>query len=344
MIASVRRVLAAAGWFVAVLIIALGAAGLVTALDQPLTGAATRPELTEAGDAAVSPVLDAQEAEVRLLADDVTALATDARTALAALNGTDIDAVEAAVAAGDEHLAAIRARTARIAAALDDIPILTAPDGPYRVADAVRARHAALVEAIAATRDLEAAWIRLTTGSVAASRLSLLLQAHVDAVARAARQGRAADYDAAVATLDEADAAIAGARALRDRLAATVDVTTLDAWLDRNADYDVALRALYLALRDVGGRVTDDVRAAIKGERAAKERLPGDARGLIVIMGEIGRSGMNGAVIAIEEARGALTAALEDASAGGLEGGSGRSPTTAPAPTSAPGGTLTPPP
>ena len=52
--------------------------------------------------------------------------------------------------------------------------------------------------------------------------------------------------------------------------------------------------------------MTDDVRDAIAAERAAKERLPADSRGLILIMAEIGRGGMNHAVIAIEEARGAL--------------------------------------
>ena len=45
-------------------------------------------------------------------------------------------------------------------------------------------------------------------------------------------------------------------------------------------------------------------------ERKAKDRLPPDTRGLVLIMAEIGRGGMNGAVIAIEEARGQLSAAV----------------------------------
>ena len=49
-------------------------------------------------------------------------------------------------------------------------------------------------------------------------------------------------------------------------------------------------------------------------EREAKDRLPPDSRGLIIIMADIGRGGMNGAVITIEEARGALAAAAEPAS------------------------------
>jgi len=66
--------------------------------------------------------------------------------------------------------------------------------------------------------------------------------------------------------------------------------------------------------------VTKDVRAAIDAERAAKDRLPPDSRGLIVIMSEIGRGGMNSAVIAIEEARGRLSEALAAAAPSGSPG------------------------
>ena len=149
-----------------------------------------------------------------------------------------------------------------------------------------------------------------SASSLAASRLSAELEAHVDAVATAAEHGRDAAYEAALAALDDADAAIAGARELRDLLADTVEVTTLDEWLDRSEAYDVALRALYTALDDVGGRVTTAVREAIAAEEAARARLPPDARGLVVIMADIGRGGMNGAVIAIEEARGRLAEVL----------------------------------
>ena len=160
-------------------------------------------------------------------------------------------------------------------------------------------------------RGLEAAWAGLGAGSLAASRLSDLLAAHDEAVLAAAALGRDAEYAEAIETLDGADRAITDARSLRDTLARSVDVAVLDEWLDRNAAYDVALRDLYAALVGVGGRVTDVVREAIDAERAAKERLPADSRGLILIMSEIGRGGMNAAVIAIEEARGALAEALE---------------------------------
>ena len=126
----------------------------------------------------------------------------------------------------------------------------------------------------------------------------------------AAERGRDASYASALKALDRADTAIAAARELRDLLSATVEVTTLDQWLDRNEAYDVALRDLYRALDDASGKVTTTVREAAAAEQAARDRLPPDARGLVIIMADIGRGGMNGAVIAIEEARGRLGDAL----------------------------------
>ena len=98
---------------------------------------------------------------------------------------------------------------------------------------------------------------------------------------------------------------------MRDRLAPTTDVTTLTTWLDRNADYDGALRTLYQSLLDAKGRVTAAVRRAFTAEQKARERLPGDTRGLVVIMAEVAQGGLNQAVISIEEARGELFAALQ---------------------------------
>ena len=56
--------------------------------------------------------------------------------------------------------------------------------------------------------------------------------------------------------------------------------------------------------------MTPDVRAAYDAEAAARERLPADTKGLVIILSEIGRGGLNQAVIAIEEARAELDAAL----------------------------------
>ena len=52
---------------------------------------------------------------------------------------------------------------------------------------------------------------------------------------------------------------------------------------------------------------------AFDAEAAARERLPADTRGLVIILAEIGRGGLNQAVIGIEEARGKLDAAARAA-------------------------------
>lgn len=305
-----RSLAAAAVWLLAAVAIAFGAAGLVAAMDAPPTGG-DRPELTARGDAVVTPALDAIETDLVALSGDVDALGTQARGALASLVGSDLETVDQAVAAGDALLVEISARVARIGVALGEVPLVGRREAAFQVSAGVLDRYERLREAVAVVDGLDAAWARLTVGSVAASRLSGLLTEHVDAVLAAAERGRAADYEAAVTTLDAADRAIADARRLRDVLSATVDVTILDEWLDRNEAYDVALRGLYQALDDGGGRVTKAVRDAIDAERAAKDRLPPDSRGLILIMAEIGRGGMNEAVIAIEQARGRLADALE---------------------------------
>ena len=306
-----RQILLAIAWLAAVLLIALGAAGLVAAMDTPGPGG-SRPWLTARDDLVVGERLDAIAADLQLVSDRLDALGVQGRGALSALVGNDAATATAALDEGDRLVADIQARSARIETALEEVPLIGTPEAEFRLGPAVRARHARLEAAVASTQGLEAAWLELASGSAAAARLSNLLATHDEAVAAAAARGRDAEYESALTILDDADAAIADARLLRARLARTVDVTTLDEWLDRSARYDVALRDLYQALVDSDGRVTPAVRAALAAEEKAQDRLPPDTRGLVLIMAEIGRGGMNGAVVAIEQARGQLAAALAE--------------------------------
>lgn len=306
----VRRILAAVVWLVLVAAIALGAAGLVSGADHP-PGTPARPELTYVRDREVEAVLEIASGQLVELADQVAALGVQARGALAALNGTETSTVTAAIAEGDRLLDEMLAQAATLRRELAGAPYLARTDTALLVSDGIVARHAALAAALDGTVGLQAAWVRLTTGSVAAIQLSTLLAQHDRQVTEAAELGRAARYEDAMARLGEANATIEDARALRDQLANTVDVTILDQWLDRNAAYDVALRGLYAAYSKVGSKVTDELRDAIAAEAAARRNLPPDTRGMVVIMAEISRGGMNGAVIAIEEARGRLTSAID---------------------------------
>ncbi len=257
------------------------------------------------------PRLDAANKDLATLADQVEALGTQARGALAALNSADPTTGEAAIKDGDGLMADVIARTAAIRRELTTVPYVGTATAGLSVSDAVVARHDRLVAALDATDGLDFNWVRLTIGAVAATKMSGLLAAHDSLVAKAADSGVHAKYAAALKLLTQASGQLAAARTIRDQLVNTVDVSVLDQWISRNADYDVALRNLYKEISKFKGKVTASTRAAVKAEAAARARLPPDTRGLVVIMAEIGRGGMNGAVIAIEEAKGKLSDALD---------------------------------
>jgi hypothetical protein len=302
-------------WLVLVVAIALGGAGLVSGADHFPTagdevGTRARPELTWSHDQEVDASLDAISGRLAALADEVAALGIQARGALAAINGTETSTVEAAIAEGDRLLDRLRSETMSLHLALADVPYVGRTDTALLVSNALVARHAALAAALDETGGLQAAWNRLTSGSVAAIRLSTLLAEHDTQVTDAAALGRAARYEDAMARLDDATATIDAARTMRNQLANTVDVSVLDEWLDRLSRYDVALHDLYAAYSKVGEKVPAELADAKAAEKAARANLPPDPRGMVAIMAEISRGGMTGAVIAIEEARGRLTAAL----------------------------------
>jgi hypothetical protein len=116
-----------------------------------------------------------------------------------------------------------------------------------------------------------------------------------------------------VRILDDALLLVADVRSARNTLIAGSEGTVLDEWITRNRDYDTALQNLYAALRDADGNPrVPAVQLARVEERRAFERLPPDRRTIIVIVSEVTRGGLTEAVIAIEEARGRIEAALAE--------------------------------
>ena len=309
-IALVRQAVAALVWLVAVLAIALGSAGIVAGLDTPAADGSDRTGRTAQGDAVVDRALTPVEDQLRAMAEEIRTLTGHARGVLAGLSANDMTLAETAVSTGTPIVNDIDAKAHAIREELARVPLVTTPEAAYSVSPAVRERYANDLDAIEATDGVTDDWTRLTVGSISASRLSGLLSTHDQAVVRAAERGRAADYSTALQRLATADAAINEARALRNNLVASVDVSTLDAWLDRSASYDAALRALYTALRDSGGVVTDAVRKAARDEQTAKARLPPDTRALVLIMSDIGRGGMTDSAVAIEQAASDIDEAL----------------------------------
>jgi hypothetical protein len=302
------RVVLAVAWLLIVAILSLGAAGIVASMSrQPGTDA--RAELTYAGDAAIEPGLAAAETEIAALSDQVTRLSELGRAALVQLSSGDSDALDRTVADGEQLAQAIETHATQIRQGLETLPGI-GPDEALVLSPRVRHRHDLALQALDATDGLQTAWSRLAVSSAAASRITSLLTSHDKNTADAAAAGVDERYADALALLDESDRLMAQSRTLRDTLANTVDVGTLTDWLDLNSEYDAALRHLYQSLVDSKGRVTDEVRAAFDAEGKARQRLPADSKGLVIILAEIGRGGLNQAVITIEQARGDLDAAL----------------------------------
>jgi hypothetical protein len=300
----------AAAWTVIALLISAGAAGLVVGMDH-IPGTAARSELTADADATAEAALDDIQAQLSNLTEDVQELGTLARGALASLSGQDLETVQQSVDEGARLVAGISDRSRAIREELLALPGMAGPAAELTTSAEVRQRHAAMLDALEVTEGLDDAWVDLTTGSLAAARLSRLLADHDRTMGDAVLEGRGGNYDTAIEKIDEAAALLTEADTMRVQLANTVDVSTLIEWIRRNRNYEEALRALYTAVDEAGGRQTAAVREAIADEKRARKELPPDARGLVVIMAEIGRGGLNGAVITIEEARGRLADAVE---------------------------------
>jgi hypothetical protein len=336
---SVRATAMAVAWFLCALVLSLGVAGIAVGLNHPpSTGA--RPELTWAADRAIAPGLDAVQADLGTLLGEVDGLAELGRGALTALVAQDVESLERALADGADRIGQIEAHRERVRATLRTLP--GAGSGmEERLGPASIDRYDALLAALPAVDDLAESWDRLAQGSGPASRLATHLLEHDRIAGEAVQLGAAGKYADAVKRLAGAVDELDAARAIRNELASRVDVSTLDEWIDRNAAFDGAVGDLWTALRQSKGRVTDAVRDASAREREARANLPPDTRGLVVILGDVARGGLNQAVIAIEEARGRLAAALAAAAEAGSPGlpvaqPSSPSPSLRPSPSPAP--------
>jgi len=240
----------------------------------------------------------------------VDALGASSREALARFVAGDTAGLSATLEQGTAQLATVSAATSALQAALATVPF-TGADGALQVSAATQARYAQLAATPSLTTGLEADWALLSARATAAATVPQLLATHDQQTAAAAKQGEAGHYQQALALLAAPAATLDLARQARDSLAQNVDVSTLSAWIDRQAGYDAALGQLYSAMLASKGKVTSAVRAAFAAEEAATAALPTDTRGIVVIMGDIARGGLNQAAIDIEVARGALAAALE---------------------------------
>ncbi len=304
-----RRLALGLVWLVLAVAMSLGGAGIVAQVAHP-PGSAAREELTYGGDRALQPKLDAARTDLEAIRAKVDDLATLARAALTAVRDADATALEGDLASGAVDAAALDGGTRDLRETLDALPG-DHPTDALIVSAALLGRRAAMLAALDAATGLSTPWQQLSGRGRTAVTLTRLLTDHDTTVAKAAASGRSGDYAAALSALATATTDLDGAAALRDELKPTTDVTILDEWLTRNRAYDAALTTLYASLKASGGKITDAVKAAYTAEATARSQLPPDPRGLVVIVGDIARGGLNQAVIAIEQARGRLDLALQ---------------------------------
>jgi hypothetical protein len=296
-------------WLLVAVLIALGGAGVIAAMNHvPATPA--RAELTWAADQETISSLDEATDRLQALTESVESLGSFGRQALAAVVAGDVDQVNQTIAAGTLQLGRISADRQALDAIVEQVPNV-GNGSDLRISPEVQDRYDGIVSTPAFTDGLEDDWRTFTGRALDAANLNALLAQHDQETAAAAQQGLQEKYPQAVLLLDTSDATIRQLEGIRDRLAKTTDVTTLDRWLERNEAYDAALRHLYEVLIDADGKVTKKVRAAFDAEQQARKRLPVDTRPLVVIMADVAQGGLNQAVISIEETRQSLADALQ---------------------------------
>lgn len=304
----IERALFTVFWAVVVVLLALGASGLVAGLDHR-PGGPGRPELTWAGDQAIGGQLDAAAADLSRISTEVERLGLLGRGSLAALTARDFETLDKAIADGTVVVAAIGDQGKALSAGLLALPV-TEPDARLHYSPATIDRHARLVAAVDATNGLAGSWARLAQGALSAGRLTGLLDGHDTLIVSAIEAGVKGEWATALERIDAASALLVEGDALSIRLQNTTDVATLNEWLRRNHEYDVALRALYVVSARSPTKVTPEIREALAAEKAARDALPRDTANLTIILAEIARGGLNQVVIGIEEARARLAAAL----------------------------------
>ncbi len=305
------RALRGVVWTVLFAVLAAGGAGLLgQAWHAP--GSPVRAELTYAGDAALDARLDVATQQLTSIAADVEKLATEARIALQEVASSDPTRLREALQRGGQAAATIEAETVALRSSLAGLAGGDAA-AVIEYSNDTLVRRSAVFSATEAASSLAGHWRQVAAHATEVANLTGLFARHDAAVLEAAARGRRSNWAQAVAILDEALLTVADVQTLRVRLIAGSDGTVLDEWIDRNADHDAALRAVYAALEASGGIVTDEVQARRRDQEKALARLPPDRRTIIVIVAEVTRNGLTQAVVAIDDAHGRIDEAVAEA-------------------------------
>jgi hypothetical protein len=242
------------------------------------------------------------------VAANVDTMAAAAKSALQAIAAADAAGLKTNLERGNGAAVLISSATLDLRTSLAGLPG-DGPDATVQFSNDTLVRRAHILASIDAALSLAEQWSNVTGRSVDAAGVVTLLQQHDTTILTATALGRTSKYADAVALIQTALITVSEVRSLRDQLVTTGDMTVLDAWVERNENYDNALKTLYEALIKAKGRNTLAVQAAYREEKIARDLLP-NAGALVVIVAEIARGGLNQAVLAIDDARRRIDAAL----------------------------------
>ena len=294
-------------WVALLTVACIAAAGLVLALDHPPTDA-SRPELTARAASILAPRLAAIDAPLGRLGVAAGSLASAGRDTLVRLRALDASGASASISAGKTALVELT-RAAEEARALAP-GLLQGIDGS-RLPVVDQARLAAIDGALAGVDGIVAAWADIERVASAPTGLLNALDRHDDALARAVAGGRAERFPDALDALAGASEALAEATAIGDGAsAAGREVAALDGWLLPLADYDGALGALYSRLDKAGSVLTPAVESALAAVHAAHAALPPTRDALVIAVMDLGGGDITLGLLAIDDAHGAIEAAL----------------------------------
>ena len=300
------------GWTAALVLIALGGAGLATAADRPQTPQ-QRPELYWHADHVALPWLTQLATQLLNVDAEVGALTEQGAQALAAVQALDASGLAESVAEGD----GVAARVEPIAAATSSVwsDAIQAIDG-LRVSPTTNAAIEAMYDAVSTSQYVDEAWTGLALDARGIGRLIDALQRHDGLVFRATTAADQQDWSGALDLVAQATDALTHTHDMRTQLAeAKIDTSLLDDLVNRYAAYDEALRALYAFRAEGGAGEGDDYEQLRAAVDAARGELPTDSADVGTAVSAAGAPVITNSLFRLEEARGMIRTAVEAAQA-----------------------------
>jgi hypothetical protein len=287
-------------------LISMGAAGLTTASDRPATDR-SRPELTAHQDQLARPWLESMGSQADAVVGRVDAVNEAGRSVLRLLQGLDPAQINDALATGDKASSDLEVAVRTMSDERSHVPTGVVA---LRMSHANQQALAAIDAVLAAATGVPSTWQSLASDTRQVTTLLVALVGHDGLVFRATTAGRQEDWSGALDLLQQGSVSLAAARAVRDKLAKTNDVSTLDDLLNRYDAYDSALVALYTALRDGAAQDSQQVKDLSSAVDRAEAALPADTGALKVIVAEASESSIAGDVVTLEQARGTADEAV----------------------------------